>query len=323
MPMSKSDRENGKTRRIPARTVKVSVGGSLRPLFPLLAIVVLVAGAVYGLERMRRHVLAQPEFHPLVKFELADPPDWVVRQEWTPHILAQLQSDIGQLPNDEQLVSAVADRLHTSGWVHKVHGVCRHMDGTVRVSCDYRRPIAMLCSRLNNKEVYMPVDREGYRLPVTFEQLEPERGGWSGWIRLLGIRSPVPKVNAQFEGEDARAAIQLATMICDRGGIVEAKISAIDVSNVLHPRDRRKSPIVLWRADSNYRITWGSPIGREIEEPTADLKLANIALALRNGGPQMDFDASTLPDGVIFPAAATAATSSGLQTVDRTRPQAR
>ena len=255
--MSKSDRDSSKTRKSASKNAKAPFGSSLRPLLPLFVIAVLITGAVYGLEQMRVRVLAQPEFHPLVKFELASPPDWVVRQEWAPHILARLQSDVGQLPNDERLVGSVANLLLSSGWVRTVHGVTRLMDGTVRVSCDYRRPIAVFCAKVNGKEAYMPVDREGYRLPVTFDQLEPEDGRWSGWIHLVGLRSDVPEVNTQFEGEDARAAIQLAAMICERGGIVESKINAIDVSNVRRPRDYRKPPIVLRRVDSDYVVRWG------------------------------------------------------------------
>ncbi|MBP7933633.1 MAG: hypothetical protein KA354_03190 [Phycisphaerae bacterium] len=320
--MSKPDRESSKTRKIAPKNAVASLGSSLRPLLPLLVIILLIAGAVYGLEQVRYRVLAQPEFHPVVRVELADPPDWLVREQWTPHIVAGFQPGVSRLADDGQLVGNVAELLKSSGWVQKVHRVTRGMDGTVRVSCDYRRPIAMLCTKLNGKEVYIPVDREGYRLPETFEHLEPD-SGWSGWLRLIGVRTPVPRENAQFEGEDARAAIQLATMISDRGGIVASRISAIDVSNLLHPRDRRKSPIVLWRADSLYRIRWGSPIGREIEEPTAEEKLTSIALMLRGGGPQAEVDVSTYADAVIVPAAGASAASAGVQTADRGRPQDR
>lgn len=316
--MSKSDRENSKARKAASKNAKASFGSSLRPLFPLFVIVGLIAVAVYGLERVKLHVLAQPEFHAAVKVALADPPEWVVREQWSPHILASIQPTVGELPNDERLVGRVADSLGNSGWVRRVRSVTRRMDGTVLVACDYRRPIAMLCTKMNNRETYVPVDREGYRLPGTFEQLEPD-SGWSGWLRLVGIRTPAPKVNTQFEGEDARAAIQLAATIADRGGIVASKISVIDVSNLLHPRDRRKSPIVLWRADSLYRIRWGSAIGHEIEEPSAEQKLASIALMLRNGGPQAEVDVSTFADAVIVPAAVTSTGTGSVQTADRSR----
>lgn len=287
---------------------------TLRPLWPLACVVGLIAVSIGLLERMKHHVLDQPEYRKEIKLGLLDPPEWIEREQWSPHILSTINVPPDSSLTDQELVQWIAKEFEASGWVRKVHRVNRQMDGTILVSCDYRRPIAMLHTKVEGKQAFVPVDRFGYRLPEIYEQIESN----SGWIRILGVKTCLPAVNTVFEGEDAQAAVQLAALINDQGGVVASKISAVDVSNLMNPRDRRKSPILLWRVDSDYPIAWGSAIGKEMEEPSAEQKLANIATILKMGGPQAHVDVSTYPDGVIIPAA-----NPPLQTADRSNGRTR
>jgi len=272
-----------------------------RPLLPFLCMVGVVSGAVYGLEQLRRYVYSLPEYHPAaIRVKLLDPPDWVEREQWGPRILSAVEVPPEDAWMDEQLPMKVAKQLTDSGWVRQVERVSRHMDGTIEVACTYRRPIAMLSTDAG----YVPVDADGFRLPEVYEQVGVE----SGWLRICGVQTATPRVNASFQGEDAKAAIRLASLIFAQGWEISSRISAIDVANFRGRQNRRESHIKLW-TPKGHLIKWGSAIGEEIEEPTAAEKLANIAIMLRRGGPQAQVDVSVFPDAAVLPIADTIQTA--------------
>jgi len=275
-----------------------------RPLLPFLCMVGVVTGAVYGLEQLKRYVYSLPAYHPsVIRVKLLDPPDWVEREQWGPRILSAVEVPPEDAWMDEQLPMQVARQLTESGWVRQVAHVTRQMDGTIEVACTYRRPIAMLSTHAG----YVPVDADGFRLPEVYEQV----GAESGWLRIRGVKTATPKVNTAFQGEDAVAAIRLASLIFDQGWEISSKISAIDVANFRGRQNRRESHIRLW-TPAGQLIEWGSAIGEEIEEPTAAEKLANIAVMLKRGGPLTQVDVSVFPDAAVLPISDT------IHTADRT-----
>jgi hypothetical protein len=264
---------------------------AMRPLLPLVVMAGLIAGAVWGLERVKALVYASPAYRPAaVKVVLADPPDWVVREKWADRILSAVALPRPEAWMDEQLTRRVADQIVASGWVKSVSRVAKRMDGTIEIAADYRRPIAMLMT----DQGYVPVDRDGYRLPEVYDHVDAN----SGWIRIRGVTAPLPKVSAAYEPKtapDAVAAVRLATLIFDQGWEVSSRISAIDVTNFRGRADNRDCHIKLWMPDGTL-IKWGSAIGEEIEENTLAEKLAQIAVMLKRGGPQAQVDVSTLPN---------------------------
>ena len=268
---------------------------SLRPLLPLLCTAVLICGAVWGLEKVKARVYASSAYHPAaIKIVLANPPDWVVREKWQDRILSAVTVPPRGGWMDEALTRRVADQLTGSGWVKSVQRVSKRMDGTIEIAADYRRPIAMV----GTEQGYVPVDRDGVCLPEVYERVEAN----SGWIRIRGIASPAPKMNASFDEKrapDAVAAVRLASLIFDQGWEISSRISAIDVSNFRGRQDHRDCHIKLWTPDGTL-IKWGSAIGEEIEENTPVEKLAQIAVMLKRGGPQAQVDISTLPNRSII-----------------------
>jgi hypothetical protein len=264
---------------------------ALRPLLPLAVMAGLIAGAVWGLERVKAIVYASPAYRPaVVKVVLVDPPDWVVREKWEDRILSVVSLPRTEAWMDEQLTRRMADQIATSGWVKSVTRVAKRMDGTIEIAADYRRPIAMLMT----SQGYIPVDRDGYRLPEVYDHVDAN----SGWIRIRGVAAPPPKVSAAYDSKtapDAVAAVHLAALIFDQGWEVSSRISAIDVANYRGRADNRDCHIKLWTPDGTL-IKWGSAIGEEIEENTPAEKLAQIAVMLKRGGPQAQVDVSTLPN---------------------------
>lgn len=284
----KSHQDRGRRSNEPAGP---RTAAAFRPLLPLVVMAALIAGAVWGLERIKAFVYASPAYRPAaVRMVLADPPDWVVREKWADRILSAVAVPRPETWMDERLTRQVADQLAASGWVKSVSRVVKRMDGTIEIAADYRRPIAMLMT----EQGYVPVDRDGCRLPEVYDHVDAN----SGWIRIRGVTAPPPKVSAAFDPKiapDAVAAVRLAALIFDQGWEISSRISAIDVTNFRGRADNRDCHIKLWTPEGTL-IKWGSAIGEEIEENTLAEKLAQIAVMLKRGGPQAQVDVSTLPD---------------------------
>ena len=276
--------------------------GSVRPLVPVVCVGLMIGAAAYGLEQLKHHAYRAMDFRPPIRLALVDPPEWVVAEKWEPRILASIPVPGPDQWTDPDLARRVAEQLEASGWVREVHRVTRHMDGTIAIKCDCRRPIAMVLT----PKGYVPIDREAFRLPEVYTSVSAS----SGWLRIVGVESPVPKVNASFEGEDARAAVHLAALLFEQGDAFTFGISAIDVINFRGRRDKRACHVKLWTPDGT-EIKWGSAIGEEVEENTPAEKLAQIAVMLKEGGPQAQVDVSVYPTRTIVPADLAVESSAG------------
>ncbi len=270
----------------------------LGPLLPAAAVLAVVVVAIGGLEWLRGHVLSVPEFNPPLKLKLEYLPgaEWVEQEGWLPRISASIKLPAEHQLMSENLLGSVADQIAASGWVRSVERVTRSTDGTIRVCCDYRRPIAMV---LTNRGKYIPIDKDGVRLPEEYPEVETD----SGWIRILGVQSEPPPVGQAYgvshRDEDAVAAVRLALVLFSQQEIAD-KISGIDVTNYNGREDKFKTHIRLWTRD-HRRIDWGSAIGREVEEPELAYKLRNLVLWLKSNSPQAYADLTTYRNGVLAP----------------------
>ncbi len=262
-----------------------------RPLVSAWCLLLAVGAAVFGLERLKHYVYALPEYSPPVKPELEVPPeaDWVDREGWRPRILSAIQLPQGQAEIGEPLLQAVADRMMRSGWVSRVNRVTQEMDGTVRIACDYRRPVAMILK----DGVYIPVDKDGCRLPEVYTRVSD-----SGWIQIVGVGadSPTPEVGERFTDDDATAGIQLASLMFRQK--FASKIGAIDVRNFGGRRDRHEGHILVWPR-RGQPIVWGSAPGQEFEETIVQDKLRMLAKHFESGSPQVRIDVSVYPNAWI------------------------
>jgi len=263
---------------------------SLRLSAGIVGLFVFVGAAVFGLERLKDRVYDRPEYNPPIQVQLADPPAWVEREGWHKRILSVVKIPEDQQWLDEMLVRRVADQINCSGWVSRVHTVAQRMDGVIRISCDYRRPIAMI----QTANGYIPVDRFAVRLPEVYERVEDG----TGWMRIVGVETTTPDVGEAFAGDDAVAAVRLASVLFEQD--FAQRITAIDVLNFRGRRDKHDNHIKLRTVDGR-RIDWGSAIGEEIEEPTVQEKVRTIALYFKKGSPQARIDVSVYRNGWIEP----------------------
>lgn len=271
------------------------------PLPAIAGVTVCIVLSLLVLGRIKSFVYAQPEYSGPVKVELECPGEaaWVEQEGWKPRILACLKVPQNARIMDRELLEDIGRQLNESGWVRRVHRVQRSMDGTVRVLCDYRRPVAMLRIRDGH---YVAVDRDGVRLPEVYDPL-PEN---SGWMRIVGVDSKLPEVGKAFvlgeqqDGADALAAVELAVRLFSDPRIVD-RISRIDVSNFRGRRDKYDTHLTLLTREGR-KIKWGSAIGEEVEEPTVGDKLRNLVALLEKGTPQAYADLSVYRNGWIEPA---------------------
>lgn len=251
---------------------------------------VFLLGVRWALSRMEQTARQLPACNPPPRLQLADVPDWAMREGWTPRLASAVSLDPGDAWLDDRLAERLAERFRRSGWVKDVSWVRKFADGSIRVKCEYRRPVGMV--RSGNG--FIPVDLEGYRLPEVYDRLSP------GWIMIAGVASLPPPVGQKWEGRDLRAGIQLTAMLFEQP--LANRISTIDVTNYGGRRDMSRVHIVMV-THQHTEIRWGSAPGEEIEEPTPAEKIRNMDQQLRMEPPKPWIDVSVFSNAVIVPQA--------------------
>jgi len=278
-------RSTGKVKKNP-KEQGVSLAGFV-PLISAVALFVIVVLAIVGLEWLKDYVYALPEYNPPVKVELANAPDWVDKEQWRPRILSSIHLPKDCRWLDGELIKEVADQMMASGWVSKVNWASQEMDGTIRLECEYRRPIAMVLVN----DVFIPVDCDGVRLPEVYDSVDEDLG----WICVCGVKCDIPDIGKTFVEDDAVAAVKLASLIFNQGPKLSNHISRIDVSNFRGRVNKRDGHIVLLDRHGN-KIIWGSAVGEEIEENTIHQKIGLIMGFFEKGLRGRYIDVSTYPD---------------------------
>jgi hypothetical protein len=259
------------------------------PVFSAAMVLVFVLSGVLGLERLQQHVERQPEAQRALRLELDLPPDadWVDKESWRPLILSTIRLPEGPVGPSEDLLRDVARQMLDSGWVSEVQRVVRTADGTIRVLCQYRRPVAMLLTEDpdSRRPIYVPVDKFGYRLPIVCPDLTDS----GSWIQILGVEGKPPKAGERFGAEDARAGVKLAALIFQQS--FRSQVAAVDVTNFQGRSNRAKAHILI-HPRKGKPIAWGSAIGDEIEESSAPDKLRMLGKYFASVSPQAWIDLS-------------------------------
>lgn len=228
--------------------------------------VAVVAGI--GLSRVRERVYAGADDAVAIRPVWDEKPAWLpshVTDGITRAVLAR--SDLRLI--DPSFAKRVAETVATNGWVQRVRRVEKFADGRVELVCEFREPIAAVYQFPN----YYLIDREGVRLPGLYDG--------AGELPLIqGARSPAPAEGEKWIGEDLHAGIRLAALLGDQ--IYAYQVAGISVENYNGRLKRDDTHIRIQTvADREGTIggvvLWGSAIGREAEEPTADEKLEILA----------------------------------------------
>jgi hypothetical protein len=246
-----------------------------------------------------------PVCNPRPKLVLDEVPDWAIAEKWAPRFCSAVSLDDANVWLDDELTERIAEKFRRSGWVKNVRWVRRCEDGTVRVACEFRRPIAMIKTPTS----YIPVDAECCRLPEEYPALTAAGDDKPpAWITIVGVKSSPPAVGEKWSGPDVRAGVDLARRIFDRP--LGAKTGQIDVSNYAGA-DSHRTRIALATHD-RMTVRWGSAPDEETEEPPVDRKIRNAEWYIREQPWRPWIDVSVFDDKVIVARAA----GGGTQTLD-------
>lgn len=245
------------TRRTIARSTLKSV-----------VVLTLIGGAALALTNLRSRVIkSQHESAPVYVL-------WTSEPDWLPGHVIDALNDAVHREGDLDLLNptltrAVADRLSASGWVDKVRRVEIFANGRLEIDCQFREPIAVVQQSMD----FYLVDRKGVRLPGLYDG--------PGELPLIqGVRSPAPQPGEEWTGEDFKAGISLAGRLVDQ--IFAFQVAGVSVDNFGGRQNPAKGHIKIHTLPERYGvpggvIIWGSAIGQEAEEPSADDKMALLA----------------------------------------------
>lgn len=256
-------------------------------------ILLVLAGAAFAATRTERFVLGK----------LNDPVGRAVLS--FTHLPAQLESLaredlieaagdlLGQPWTGEALCRELALRLSTCGWVAKVNAVRRIADGRFELDAHYRIPSAMVSS----DDGFMLIDAQRVRLPGVY-LYDPT------WTIIQGVEKPPPAPGRVWEGDDIRSGAAIVELLVKEP--FAHQIAAVLVENLGGRIDSRGAEIELATDRDGGRILWGSPLGAEIAENSAEQKLAilraNFRQTGRADGGRPVIGVFTFPDRFTIPA---------------------
>jgi hypothetical protein len=193
-----------------------------------------------------------------VRLEWVDLPPWL-RNPNQAQFVEQRTADAGLLPsdrvNDPDLPRRVAERLGRSPWIARVREVRADASGRMRVSAEFREPLALV----ERDGVTYVVDGEG----VLLHEWKPVgQVDHREWYVLYGVRGPVPAEAGQtWEGGDVRAGLALVRYLlqAEAAGRLpfRALLRAVDVANVGRRVDRKAGELRIRTVPPETVIHWG------------------------------------------------------------------
>lgn len=208
------------------------------------------------------------------------------RQTWLPQqfqdeVIALIQSNLGQDPavfSKDPLVS-VGIALERSGWFNGVPTVARSAENTIRVSGNWRVPVATIAYKLTEHdadEVEQLISSTGHPMPVTY------RPGTSGLPRIVGLGTrPVMQTDGLIDfgsrwtsadspqNETLDAALELLQTLSEQPWA--RQVGGIDVREYL----TTKSLTILTKDESRV-VFGGRPSQPLLGETSTKSKLTRI-----------------------------------------------
>jgi hypothetical protein len=248
----------------------------------------LIGSAAYGLYRLEGGLRRE--------FADAGPPRiaFLARPVDMEHVTEDALSHFADVPwTHPTLCRDIAEALRATGWVRAVERVHRYPDRRVEVSCTFRRPVAMVYGARG----CCLIDADYVRLPGWYSN-DP------AFKLIVGAAEGPPAAGESWGGDDVHAAVELVRYLANEP--FSDQITGIVLNQPAGAGASRGAQLVLATDRAGGRIVWGSPIGDEIEENTADEKLHLLRSNYRRFG-RVDadrplLDVSVHPDRLVTPA---------------------
>jgi hypothetical protein len=245
---------------------------------------VLAISSYHLWRRYSDQILGQPHYK-------LDPDCLVVtaQPEWIRSDVAANAVTYGRLGGasllDPELVLQVRQAFGVQPWVKRVKRVNKRYPNTVEVDLEYRRPVAMVVVPRGmfpgcDYEGLLPVDEEGYLLPVEVNQEEA-----TGYPKISGIDS-LPCGESGSPWGDRRVA-QAAQIVARIDGLWEPlQLYQVEVPPQAALTESPVDETFFLITQKRRRIPWGRPPGQERHgEQTAAEKVAGLKRFLDEHGP--------------------------------------
>ena len=263
----------------PHRALRIGLG--------IVAVGAIASGIAWGLDKLDRQVHAQPRFAGPPELVLPDVPEGlepVIRQE-----LGALASARW---SDPQLCLRIGRQLEKNAWVRSVESVRRLPTGRIEARCVYREPVALV----QTGGEFVLIDEDCVRLPGRY----PYR---PSWVLIQGVSSVPPPAGQTWTPPDLAAAVAVLNRLADEA--FADQVTAVRVHNYRGRIDARGAQIELATDRAGGRVVWGSAPGEEVEENSAEQKLAilrrNHELYGRIDAGRQVIDVTTFPDRFTTP----------------------
>lgn len=217
------------------------------------AAVLAVGIGGYALER---RVVADEWFQQPPILHLADAPD-ALQAEILPSLTEEAQVRWG----DPDLCRRVAAALETNPWVQRVRSVRKYADRTVEIRCDYREPAVLV----QVDSTFYLVASDQVRLPGTYTY-DPFL------VFVQGVATPAPPAGQRWSAPDLQAAMAVVERVSKEP--FSSQVAGVLVYNYGGRENDEEAHIRLVTDRPGSTIIWGSAPGEELEETTADQKVA-------------------------------------------------
>jgi hypothetical protein len=251
----------------------------------------IVGGIAFGWQPAERYLLDYVNRQKITA--VADAPVVLVNAEpWMSDLLQeQLRAKVSQsvrLPLDPTGLQRAASRLENDPWVRSLASVHRMADGRIEVTCEFRRPVALVQS----DHGYHPVDREGILLPGLYREGQVQAVGLP---QIVGVATAPVEPGQLWIGDDVQAGLSLVQALTQEPYMKE--IAAFDVSQ----RDQRGRIRLSLMTHEGGQVRWGLPLGEDQPiEPGFDEKLRRLRTVhhergtIDAGGQVVDIFGSTI-----------------------------
>jgi hypothetical protein len=205
---------------------------------------------------LEQRVVADEWFQQPPILRLADAPEALQAE-----ILSSLTDESQASWNDPDLCRRVAAALEENPWVQRVRSVRKYADRTVEIRCDYREPAALV----QIDSTFYLVASDQVRLPGTYAY-DPFL------VFVQGVASPAPPAGQRWSAPELRAAMAVAERLEQEP--FASQVAGILVHNYGGRENNEEAHIRLVTDRPGSTIIWGSAPGEELEETTADQKVA-------------------------------------------------
>ena len=172
--------------------------------------------------------------------------------------------------DDDNLTKQIADAFTLHSWILGAELVEKSPTG-VQVRVNYRKPVAMVEVKFNERPHVLPIDAMGTVLPPS----DFNRDDISNYLRIASDHlRPSGNVGDPWGDDKVAGAAKLAGLF---DGVAWKEMGLYRIEVTLNPRDSKVVYYLVLKEYPEIRILWGSEPGQEtVDEQIAPEKLAEL-----------------------------------------------